>query len=189
MNYHREYEIAWQGLKIGRNVLGFEVDDMIFSEMGFLHPDFEKLKADVTLSFDKESNFFFLHFDVNGQANVRCDRCGDWFPMKLWDEYELIIKLTDSTQRAEAMNNEEDDAEVVFLSRKETVINVFEWIYEAIMLSIPIQKVHPDLPDGQSGCNPETLKLLDKMRQSPEERKVNSIWKDLEQFKNKSLDN
>lgn len=188
MNYHREFEIAWQGLKNGFHELKFDVDDKVLSELGYDHPDFENLKAVVDLKFEKESSFFLLQFNIDGTADVACDRCGDFFPLQLWDEYKLIIKLTDSEEKADEMN-EHEESDVVFIPRSETVINVFEWIFEYIMLSIPIQKIHPDMADGQSGCNPEALNLLKKMSAADGDHKTEDIWKGLDKFRNNISDN
>lgn len=183
MNYHREFEIAWQGLKTGLHDYKFEVNDRVLTELGYEHPDFENLESVVDLKFEKETSFFLLQFDIQGKVDVVCDRCGDYFPLQLWDEHKLVVKLTDTVEKAAEMN-EHEEGDVVFMPRSETVINIFEWIYEFIILSLPIQKIHPDLADGNPGCNPEALKLLKKMNESAEAPRTNTIWKGLDQFKN-----
>lgn len=187
MNYHREFEIAWQGLKAGVHEFGYAVNDQVLSELGYQHTDFEHLEVAVDLKFEKENNFFLLQFSVNGKADVACDRCGDWFPLQLWDEYNLVIKLVDTEEKAAELNAG-DEADVVYIPRSETVINVFKWVYEFIMLSFPIQKIHPDKPNGTSGCNTEALKLLEQMSKFSQHAE-NNVWKDLEQFKNKISNN
>lgn len=187
MNYHREFEIAWQGLKAGIHTFKYEVDDQVLKNLGYQHDDFENLKVGVELKFEKENSFFLLQFEIQGSADVVCDRCGDVFPLKLWDEYKLLVKLTDAEQKA-MEPAEEEEADVVFIPRSETVIDVSEWIYEFIMLSFPIQRIHPDKADGTSGCNPEALNLLKKMSEPTEDRKQN-LWKGLEQLKNNISDN
>lgn len=182
MNYHREFEIAWQGLKTGLHDYKYEVNDRVLAELGYEHPDFENLESVVDLKFEKENSFFLLQFEVTGKVDVSCDRCGDFFPLQLWDEYKLVVKLTDSVEKALEMS-EHEEGDVVFIPRSETVINIFEWVYEFIMLSLPIQKIHPDLADGSSGCNKEALKLLEKMNESAEEHQPDTVWKGLEQFK------
>lgn len=188
MNYHREFEIAWQGLKTGIHTFKYEVDNKVLQNLGYDHSDFENLQATVELKFEKENNFFLLQFEIQGGADVACDRCGDAFPLKLWDEYKLLIKLTDSEEKAAESNEEE--ADVVFIPRSETVIDISEWIYEFIMLSFPIQRIHPDHADGTPGCNPEALKLLKEMSKPFEDHQhQNDLWKGLEQLKNNISDN
>lgn len=188
MNYRREFDIAWQGLKMGHHTYEYVIDDNILSRLGYARQeDFKNLKAKVSLDFEKENGFFLLHFGVDGTADVVCDRCGDHFNLQLWDEFDLVLKLADEEQ-VETLNKEDESGEIVFIPRSETVINVFEWLYEFIILSFPIQKIHPDLENGLPGCNAEVLALLDKMRQE-EEAKAKTIWKDLDQFKDKIKNN
>ncbi len=46
------------------------------------------------------------------------------------------------------------------LHPKNHQLDLKHYFYECISVSIPYRKVHPDLPDGESGCDPEMLKKL-----------------------------
>lgn len=183
MKHNREYEIAWQGLKPGVHTFQYDIDDRFIEARGEAERDFKDLDAQVTLKFDKQNNFFLCHFDIGGSVTVPCDRCGDDFKLQLWDEFDLLIKLTG----AEDAENIEEDADVVFIPRSETVIDMSNWIYEFVMLSIPLQRVHPDRADGTPGCNPEALKLLNQLSE-PDETPKNDIWKGLEALKEQNND-
>ena len=181
MKRHREFQIAWLGLKEGIHQFQYEVDDEVLEDLGFEHPDFEHLKAKIDLKFEKNSSFFQLHFDIDGSIDVPCDRCGDNLSIRLWDEFDLIIKLTENEEEAERQN-EQEEADVVFISRGDTVIDVFNWIYEFIVLSIPIQHIHPNDAAGNPTCNPEALKLLEQMK--PPVTDENPLWAGLKNLKN-----
>lgn len=174
MKHRRDFEIPYVGLKEGMHHFQFEIDDSFLEVFNHDHQDFDGLKAVVKLNFDKKSNFFLLDFDIDGKINVACDRCGDPFELRLWDEFKLVVKLQGEGEK-------EDEDDVVFIPRSETVLDVAEWIYEFIMLSIPIQHIHPDKEDGSEGCNPEALKLLKKMTDNAQPAKT--IWKGLDAFK------
>lgn len=178
MKHNREFEIAWQGLKPGPHTYVYDIDDRFMQERE-VDESFTNWDARITLVFDKHENFFMLHFDVDGNVTVPCDRCGDDFKLRLWDEFDLIIKLTgdDSETR-------EDEDDVVFIPRSETVIDISGWLYEFLMLSVPLQHIHPDKEDGTSGCNPDALNLLDKLSEHPEEEPAkNPLWKGLDALK------
>lgn len=177
MKHNREFEIAWQGLKPGVHKFQYELDDRFLEEREG-ERDFKDLDAQVTLTFDKKTNFFLCHFDIDGSVTVPCDRCGDEFKLRLWDEFDLVIKLT-GTEEAEEID---EDADVVFIPRSETVIDMSNWIYEFVLLSIPLQRVHTAKPDGTTGCNAEALKLLTQLSE-PEDKPKNDIWKGLEALK------
>ena len=179
MKHNREFEIAWQGLKPGIHKFQYDLNDRFF-EGREGERDFKDLDAQVTLIFDKKSNFFLCHFDIDGSVTVPCDRCGDDFILRLWDEFDLVIKLTGGDETDEI----DEDADVVFIPRSETVIDISNWIYEFVLLSIPLQRVHPEKAYGVSGCNEEALKLLDQLSE-PEDKPKNDIWKGLEALKEK----
>lgn len=176
MKHNREFEIAWQGLKPGEHVFHYEIDDRFIKDKQ-QETDFKDLHAVVKLRFDKKTNFFLLHFDIDGEVTVPCDRCGDDFQMQLWDEFDLLVKLA-----GEDADARDEDADAVFIPRSETVLDISDWLYEFIMLSIPLQKVHPDKADGTPGCNAQALKLLNKLSEHIEEPK-NDLWKGLEGLK------
>ncbi|MGH2553619.1 MAG: YceD family protein [Chitinophagaceae bacterium] len=70
-----------------------------------------------------------------------------------------------------------------FISHGESHIDVANWIYEFINLSLPMQKTCAfESMDGPY-CNGAALDLLKKLE--PEEiiKKENPIWKGLEKFK------
>lgn len=175
MKHNREFEIAWQGLKPGPHTYVYDIDDRFMQERE-VDESFSNWQARITLVFDKHENFFMCHFDVDGKVTVPCDRCGDDFKLRLWDEFDLVVKLTgDSDEHIE------DEVDVVFIPRSETVIDISNWLYEFIMLSVPLQHIHPDKEDGSSGCNPKALDLLDKL--SGPGKTDNPIWKGLETLK------
>lgn len=178
MKHNREFEIAWMGLKPGVHVFQYELDDQFMKERD---PENEEVKAwnvKVNVKFDRQTSFFMLKFDVGGTIKVSCDRCGDDFDLELWDEFSLLIKLTGES----GDEQEDEDADVVFLPRSETVIDIADWLYEFVMLAVPLQRIHPDKADGNPGCNPQALKLLNSLTETEEPPK-NDIWKGLEALK------
>jgi uncharacterized metal-binding protein YceD (DUF177 family) len=180
MKHRRDYEIAFVGLKPGVHEFSYEIDDRFFELLEVATPDFKNVKATIKLTLDKKSSFFLLKFDVDGKATVTCDRCGDEYELQLWDEFNLVVKLTDDP---EAEEQSEEDPDVTYIARNESHLDVSKWLLEFLTLSVPMQHIHPDKPDGTSGCNPEALKLLNKLSLDAE-NKNNPIWKDLDKFKN-----
>lgn len=178
MKRSMEFELAWQGLKLGEHIFDYQLNSDFLAEQGEIPEDVKEVMADVTLKFEKHASFFELHFDIGGEFWTLCDRCGDELKMQLWDEFDLIVKLSD-TETAEEM---EEDADVVFIPRSETVLDIRKWLYEFTVLSIPLQRIHADKADGTSGCNEEVLKLLGQLAEQPQEKK-NDIWKGLESVK------
>ena len=191
MKYRREFEIPYIGLKEGITELSFEIGEPFFEmlEIEDHSADFESVNATVDLKIDKHPNFFDMTFSVNGDAVVPCDRCGDTFPLTLWDEFKLIVKLVDQVPEEDNFDME-DEADIVFWPKSEPIIDVSEWIYEFILLSLPIQKIHPDDAEGNSTCNKDSLALLQMMQERAEANaRQNSVWKGLDALKNKNNNN
>jgi uncharacterized metal-binding protein YceD (DUF177 family) len=183
MKNSREFEIAWMGLKPGVHEYSYELNDHFFAEHE-APVDMHDWKVGIKLRFDRHASFFRLHFDVGGTVTLPCDRCGDPFPLSLWDEFDLLVKLSGE----EDVHPEDDDADVTFISRTESVINVADWLYEFSLLSLPLQRIHPNNADGTPGCNPQALRLLGELSE-PEELPSgeNNPWKGLDALKEKNL--
>lgn len=177
MSSRREFEIAFVGLKPGQHEFNYTVNDRFFEE--YQEQDFRNAEAEVKLILEKNNSFMMLRFEVGGKAEVTCDRCNNNLPMQLFDEFTVTVKMTDDPEKA---NDEEEDPDVYYISRGESHIDVKDWIYEFVNLSIPMQKTcaYEDM-DGPY-CNPEVRELLKSMQ--PDEKKENPLWKGLEKFRN-----
>ena len=95
------------------------------------------MQSNVKLHLDKKSGFMFLKFEIGGSLEVTCDRCNSNLPLELWDEFNITVKMV---EEPELMNGQEDDPDVYYIGRGESHIDVANWIYEFINLSIPMQK-------------------------------------------------
>ena len=175
----RMFEIPFVGLKPGVHEFNYDLDATFFKEK--TGENSEEIVADVKLTLDKNNGFLLLKFTVGGKADVNCDRCGNPLKVDLWDEFNMVVKLTEDPQKA---NEEEEDADVFYIAKSESHIEVSDWLYEFVMLSIPMQHICGNDSDGKSLCNEEVLKKLEAMQAKTEEQQGNSIWKGLEKFKN-----
>ena len=148
----REYQIPFVGLKTGVHHFNYELNEDFFNH--FEDSQIRKGRIFVDLSFDKKERFFVLNFDISGTVETECDRCGQEFDLPLHGNYTLYIKVGDKREE------DEDSEDVIWIGEGENYIQVAETMYEFIHLSLPMQKVHPDKPDGTPGCDPEVLKQL-----------------------------
>jgi len=180
MGYRREFEIAFVGLKTGIHEYDYEIRDKFFET--YQQQDFRNCDARVKLRLDKNVGFMLLKFEIGGSLETNCDRCGNTLKIELWDEFNLVIKMVGDPA---IMNDQEEDPDVYFISHSESHIDVADWIYEFINLSIPMQKICAY--DDASGpeCNPAALNILKELEpeDKPQEEKENPIWKGLEKFK------
>jgi uncharacterized metal-binding protein YceD (DUF177 family) len=98
----------------------------------------------------------------------------------------MTIKMVEDP---ELMNGQEDDPDMYYISQGDSHIDVANWIYEFISLSLPMQKTCEfETMDGPY-CNGAALELLKKME--PEENKIKETrsgkdWRSLKTW-NESL--
>lgn len=177
MSNRREYEIAFVGLKPGVHEFNYEIDDRFFEE--YQEQDFRQTKAHIKLRLEKNNGFMLLRFEVGGKTEVTCDRCSNDLPFELFDEFSITVKMVDDP---DMMNDQEEDPDVYYISRGESHLDVKNWIYEFINLSIPMQKTCSyENMDGPH-CNPAAREFLNKMKPG-DDAPANPLWKGLEKFK------
>lgn len=177
MSNRREFEIAFVGLKPGVHEFNYDINERFFEE--YNDQDFKNPSAHVKLLLEKSTGFMILRFQIGGKAEVTCDRCGNNLPIQLFEDFTVTIKMTDDP---ELMNGQEEDPDVYYISRAESHIDVKDWIYEFVNLSIPMQKTcEYESMDGPY-CNPSAKELLNNMRPAENEG-TNPVWKGLEKFR------
>ena len=178
MSHRREFEIAFVGLKPGIHEFEYEITDRFFE--AFQQQDFSNCKAIVKLTLDKKQGFMLLKFEMGGSLEVVCDRCNNQLPLELWDDFNITVKMV---EEPELMNSQEDDPDVYYISNGESHIDVANWIYEFINLSIPMQRTCTfEKMDGPY-CNPAAREVLNKLNSSEKDKESNPIWKGLEKFR------
>jgi uncharacterized metal-binding protein YceD (DUF177 family) len=178
MSSRREFEIAFVGLKPGTHVFDYSINDTFFAD--FQEQDFHNCNAHIKLILEKStSSFLRLRFEIGGTLEVVCDRCSNDLPLQLFDEFSMTVKMV---EEPEALNEQEEDPDVFYISKGESHLDVKAWIYEFINLSIPMQKTCSyENMDGPH-CNAAARAMLREM-QTNENKQANPLWKGLEKFK------
>ena len=178
MSSRRDFEIAFVGLKPGAHEYRYDIDDTFFED--FQQQDFRNVTAHVKLMLEKNTNFLLLRFEIGGKLEVNCDRCNSNLPLELWDEFHVTVKMVEDPEN---MNGQEEDPDVYYISRGESHIDVSNWVYEFINLSIPMQKVCSFEKMNGPHCNPAALDVLKGLEGEGKTENKNPIWKGLEKFK------
>lgn len=168
------YDIPFVGLKLGKHAFHYNIDKAFF-EM-FESAPIDNAEVQVNLEFIKKENIFDLGFNLSGWVNVECDRCAENFDLDIEDRFQVFAKY--KSERMTEKN--ENDPDVVFISRNDTHINVADLIYEFAVLSIPMHKTHPDDENGTPLCNPD---ILDRLHGGEKEDEVDPRWSALSKLK------
>ncbi len=147
------YSIPFSGLKAGKHHFEFLIEDSFFDK--FEYSPIKKAKLKVNVEFNKQETMFIAEFLLKGDVELTCDRCNEEFNFPFNTNEKIIFKLGDE--------DIEQSDEIVVLGRNEHEIDLSTYLYEFIIIAIPLVHIHPDNEDGSEGCNPETLAILKKL--------------------------
>ena len=150
MKIENQYIIQFKGLKEGVHHFEFSIGKPFFEE--FEHLEIPDGLVEVEVELTKKSSFLELDIALSGEMQVQCDRCLGYFSMPVSFDGHLVVRFSETEK--------EPDDEVIFLHPEDHQLELKHYLYECISLSIPIRKVHPDLPNGEPGCDSEMIKLL-----------------------------
>ncbi len=143
------YSIHFKGLKVGKHSFSLEADDKFFDE--FEESEIKKGKLQVEVLLNKQSQLLDLTISFEGYVEVVCDRCLDNFELPISFKGSLYVKFGE--------DKAEEGDEIIFLSIDDSEINLAQYIYESICLSLPFQRYH-GMNGTKTKCNKEMIKKL-----------------------------
>ncbi|MDX9854824.1 MAG: DUF177 domain-containing protein [Tenuifilaceae bacterium] len=143
------YSIFFKGLKVGIHDFEFDVDDKFFELFEESEVKNGKLLAKIRL--EKRNNMLELAINVTGTVEVLCDRCLEYFNLPTSYNGKLFVRYGE---------NEVDDDEYMVISPDESELNLAQYIYESICLSLPYKKYHGVKGTDKKACNPEMLNKI-----------------------------
>lgn len=132
------YNIPFVGLSLGKHTYEFDINNKFFE--WFQYNEIDIVHGLATVILDKKNTFFELEIAVNGKVNLICDISNELFSQDISNSMELIVKFGENY-------NDEDD-KIIIIPHEAFEINVAQYIYETIMLAIPMKKIHPGVADG-----------------------------------------
>ena len=150
MKQLNEFLIPFIGLKLGKHQFEYQISKSFFEDFDF--DEFEDSLVKVNVVLEKKSTIMELSFKHKGTVNVPCDLTGEMFDLPIKGKIKVVVQF------GEQFNN--DNEELLILPHGEHQIDIKQYIYEMIVLSVPLKKTHPGIKDG-------TLKTpaLDKLKE------------------------
>lgn len=133
-------------LKDGITTSKHTLDDAFFEAIDA--PDVHRGMLECELSIRKAETFFEVDFSIEGDILIPCDRCLEDMEQPISTENRLIVKFGPEY-------SEEDD--IIIVDEEEGILDLEWFIYETIVLNIPIQHVH--VPGK---CDVAMMKLLNE---------------------------
>ena len=176
MKKTKDYLIPFVGLKIGKHHFEYQINNKFFDL--FDYDEFQNSDIKVTVVLEKKSNMLEISFKQEGTVNVPCDVTGEDFDLPIKSKMKLIVRF------GEEFNN--DNEELLILPFGEFEVDIAQYIYEMIVLSVPLRRVHPGVKDGT--LESEALKKLnelavkEKKEENKKEDNIDPRWDKLKQL-------
>lgn len=156
---HKEYSIPFSGLKQGKHEFNYKVNNTFIQSFGY--QEFNSADVDLLVVLDKRSTVLEFELRATGSINVDCDLSSEPYDQAIKATLGLVVKFGD------AFNNEDD--EILILPHGEHQVNIAQYVYEMLVLAVPLKRIHPGVRDGS--LRSEVLEKLEELQ--PKEQKNN----------------
>ncbi len=165
MDSLNSFTIPHKGLKEGVHNYEFNLNESFFAEFEDSPINVSDVKVDLVL--DKRSNMLVLDFEISGTMNNPCDRCLNKINIPLIGNSEIMVKYSDDAQNTD---------EVIYISDKDSSIDVSSLIYEFCVLAMPMTNKVDCEAQGYEFCNNEILDRLEVEQEEEEPDSEVNIW-------------
>ncbi len=146
-----EFSIPVSGLSDGLHHFDFVAGDAFFS--AFEGSPIESGKFRVHVDFEKRPNMYVLDMEHVGTVRTTCDRCMEMIDLPVAGTFRLLVKFSEEPLP--------EEAEVVYVHPGIARLQIARFIYEAIVLSLPLINRYDCEADAEAPCNEETLRHLE----------------------------
>jgi uncharacterized metal-binding protein YceD (DUF177 family) len=170
MHVLKEYNVVFSGLSLGEHNYDYVINRSFFDSFGYT--DFEEIQLKVHVTLEKQDSLISIHFNILGEIEVNCDRCGNELTKSVQTSNTLLLKFSDHT------TNDGDD--LITLPNTAFEINLSQYIYEYTSLAIPTRRVH------EGDCLSDLIKETTEEEKEADQESIDPRWKALEQLKKNS---
>ncbi|GAT63346.1 YceD family protein [Paludibacter jiangxiensis] len=125
------YIIPLKSLSAGNHSFEYQLNNDYFAKID--SPEVRKGDIKAVVNVKKTGNTFEITFNLDGIAILPCDRCLDDMEQPISCKEKICVKFGKDFS---------DEDEVVIVPEDEGEINIAWFLYEFIVLSIPIKHVH-----------------------------------------------
>ncbi len=151
MMKNKEYIIPFAGLKQGKHEFRYTIENTFFES--YEYSEFNAASIELAVVLDKMSNMLELEMRADGSVNLDCDLTSEPYDQDIEASLDLVVKFGESY-------NDEDD-EILVIPHGEHQVDIAQYIYEMLVLSIPQKRIHPGVIDGS--LQSEALTRLEEL--------------------------
>ena len=172
----KEYSIDVIGLKLGEHQFEYTIGDSFFQN--FEYSPVTKGDAHVAVTLQKTERMLSFSISMQGSVELVCDRSMDPFDFEMDLNQELIFKFGEE---------EKELGDDVYLIPWETQqINLAQYLYEFVAVSIPMKKLHPRFLEDETYEDEIIYSAEAEDDDTPEEGSIDPRWEALKQLKKDS---
>ena len=176
-----KYNIDIYGLEDKRYDYDIESGNAFFEELEQDIIEHGHFKTHIELT--KSATMIQLRFYTEGQLGLICDRSLEAYEESFISDERLILKFGD--------RNEELTDEIEIISRNTNRINVAQYVFEFIALTLPVKKIHPSLrtndddffEDEEEAILVYSSEDTDSQEMASDEEQVDPRWEALKKLK------
>jgi uncharacterized metal-binding protein YceD (DUF177 family) len=174
MRKFKAYAIPFVGLKVEQHRFDYKIDNSFFELFDF--NEFNNADVSVDLELTKKANMLELEFEFTGHVNVNCDLTLEPYNQQISNHLSLVVKFGDD------YNN--DNEELLILPHSDYEVEIQQYIYEGIILGLPVKRVHPGVEDGS--IKSEILEKLNDLQpeQNTKQEDTDPRWDKLKELLN-----
>lgn len=174
MKANKEFLIPFVGLKLGKHHFEFKINKTFLDI--FDYQEFEDCDVAIEVVLEKKSTMLEVAFKHNGTVYVPCDLTNEMFHLPIKGQSRLVVKF------GEEYNNDND--ELLILPHGEYQIDVSQYIFENVVLSVPQKRIHPGVKDGtlQTEALEQLSKLSIKKINKNKQEDIDPRWDKLKQL-------
>ena len=174
-----EFKIRISGIELGKHCFSIDCNKEFFELAGIEQLEDGHLNLRIEMEKSEKMVDFLCHFE--GNVVAECDRCLAPVTLPMNFDERLLVKLVSENYHSE----EEQDDEIWMMDENTYEIDLFHFVYESIVLALPIRIVHEDDADGNPTCDPEVMRRLDEMNTEniDNEQETDPRWDALKNIK------
>ncbi len=150
--------IPYTSLKNGKYLYEFQLDNVFFEAYEYSIVKKGELLVNVTL--EKNNALNVVHCEIKGLVQLECDRCLSEYPQKVKVSEKAYIKI--------GTEEEEIEDEVIFMDKNETELDLSNYIYELITVSLPMISIPNDCNTTKKYCDEAILEKISNIKESIE---------------------
>ena len=158
----KDYTIQFVGLKEGEHHFDYNINNTFFQN--FEYSEFNSVDVKLDLKLIKKTTLLELYFSASGFVNVNCDITNEPYNQTIDDEFKLVVKF--------GPEYNDDNEDILIIPHGEYEINIAQYIYELIVLAVPVKRIHPGIEDGT--LKSEILSKLEELSPNKEAKAKSS---------------